>query len=44
VLLAPHDPIPLLAQLKRRNPGAFTVVYLENGPDDWRLAFVRRAI
>lgn len=42
VLLAPHDPKPLLAQVERRNPGVFTVEYLQRGPEDWRLAFVRQ--
>ncbi len=43
VLVAPHDPKPLLAQLERRNPGEFTVEYLERGPDAWRLAIVRQS-
>lgn len=41
VLVAPHDPKPLLAQVERRNPGVFRVEYLERGPQAWRLAFVR---
>jgi uncharacterized protein (DUF2249 family) len=43
VLVAPHDPLPLLAQLERREPGAFDVDYLERGPEAWRLAIVRRS-
>jgi uncharacterized protein (DUF2249 family) len=43
VLIAPHDPLPLLAQIERRNPGLFAVDYLERGPQDWRLQFVREA-
>ena len=43
VLVAPHDPKPLLAQLERRNPGEFTVEYLERGPEAWRLALVRQS-
>lgn len=43
VLVAPHDPKPLLAQVERRSPGVFTVEYLERGPEDWRLAFVRQS-
>jgi len=43
VLVAPHDPLPLLAQLEQRAPGAFDVEYLERGPDAWRLAIVRHA-
>ena len=41
VLVAPHDPQPLLAQVERRNPGVFSVEYLERGPEAWRLSFVR---
>ena len=43
VLVAPHDPLPLLAQIEQRSPGAFEVEYLERGPEAWRLAFVRGA-
>jgi uncharacterized protein (DUF2249 family) len=39
VLTASHDPLPLLAQLERREPGRFSVQYLAQGPDVWRLAF-----
>jgi uncharacterized protein (DUF2249 family) len=42
VLVAPHDPLPLLAQLEQRSPGAFEVSYLERGPEAWRLRLVRR--
>jgi uncharacterized protein (DUF2249 family) len=41
VLVAPHDPKPLLAQLGERAPGAFEVSYLERGPEVWRLQLVR---
>lgn len=41
ILIAPHDPLPLLAQLERRNPGVFNVSYVERGPEAWRLAIVR---
>lgn len=43
VLIAPHDPLPLLAQIEQRSPGAFDVSYLERGPESWRLQFVSRA-
>lgn len=43
VMVAPHDPLPLLAQLQRREPDTFDVTYLQQGPDAWRLAIVRRA-
>jgi uncharacterized protein (DUF2249 family)/iron-sulfur cluster repair protein YtfE (RIC family) len=41
VLVAPHDPLPLLGQVEERYAGAFTVEYLERGPEAWRLAFAR---
>jgi uncharacterized protein (DUF2249 family)/iron-sulfur cluster repair protein YtfE (RIC family) len=41
-LIAPHDPLPLLAQIERRDPGAFEISYLERGPESWRLAIDRR--
>jgi uncharacterized protein (DUF2249 family) len=41
VLVAPHDPRPLLAQVEQRSPGVFTVDYLERGPEAWRVRFVR---
>ncbi|MHB1473799.1 MAG: DUF2249 domain-containing protein [Dermatophilaceae bacterium] len=41
VLLAPHDPLPLLMQLEQRSPGLFSVDYLKRGPETWRLRFVR---
>ena len=43
VLLAPHDPLPLLAQIEQRRPGVFAVGYLERGPETWRLSFTRSA-
>jgi uncharacterized protein (DUF2249 family)/hemerythrin-like domain-containing protein len=42
VLVAPHDPVPLLQQLEQREPGQFSVDYLERGPEAWRLLLVRR--
>ena len=42
VLVAPHDPVPLLQQVHAEAPGRYAVDYLETGPDAWRLAFVRR--
>lgn len=41
VLVAPHDPLPLLAQIEGRHPGRFTVEYLRRGPETWHLAFTR---
>ncbi len=41
VIQATHDPKPLLAQLEQREPGVFTVDYLERGPEVWKIQFVR---
>lgn len=41
-LIAPHDPLPLLAQIQERHPDVFDVTYLQRGPDAWRIAFDRR--
>lgn len=43
ILVAPHDPVPLLGQLEARSPGQFQVDYLERGPEAWRLRLLRRA-
>lgn len=43
LLIAPHDPLPLLAQIDRRWPGVFDVSYVERGPEAWRLALTRAA-
>lgn len=43
VLVAPHDPLPLLAQIAERHPGGFEVDYLQRGPEAWRLRFTRGA-
>ena len=41
-LVAPHNPLPLLAQIEQREPGAFAVEYLEEGPEAWTLRLTRR--
>lgn len=41
ILVAPHDPLPLLAQIEDRWPGVFTVEYVESGPETWKISFVR---
>jgi uncharacterized protein (DUF2249 family) len=43
VISASHDPLPLLAQIEQRTPGAFAIEYLERGPETWRLRFARQA-
>lgn len=44
VLVAPHDPLPLLGQVEQRYHGEFVADYLERGPEVWRLALVRRSV
>jgi uncharacterized protein (DUF2249 family)/iron-sulfur cluster repair protein YtfE (RIC family) len=43
LLVADHNPLPLLAQLEQRAPGAFAVDYRESGPETWRLELARKA-
>lgn len=42
ILVAPHEPLPLLAQVDKRYGNAFEIDYLEEGPVDWKLQFVRK--
>lgn len=41
ILVAPHDPIPLLHQLAERSGGRLAVGYEQRGPDAWRLRLTR---
>jgi uncharacterized protein (DUF2249 family)/iron-sulfur cluster repair protein YtfE (RIC family) len=41
LLVAPHDPLPLLSQLSARAGGDLTVSYDQRGPDAWRLLLTR---
>jgi uncharacterized protein (DUF2249 family) len=41
LLVAPHDPIPLLHQLAERSGGRLAVGYEQRGPDAWRLRLTR---
>lgn len=41
LLIANHNPLPLLAQLEQRSAGKFDVNYVENGPGLWKLSMVR---
>ena len=41
LLVAPHDPIPLLQQLLTRAGGQLTISYEERGPEAWRLRLTR---
>lgn len=42
VLVAHHDPIPLLQQLNDRTSGRIEVSYEQRGPDAWRLRITKR--
>lgn len=42
ILLAPHKPVPLLAQVEDRSPGAFEVTFLNEGPEKWHVQFIRQ--
>lgn len=39
ILIAPHAPLPLLAQLSERAP--IEVRYLSEGPQEWRIQLTR---
>jgi uncharacterized protein (DUF2249 family) len=43
VLVAPHNPLPLLAEIDREENGAIAVTYLAEGPEAWRLLLTRAA-
>jgi len=42
VLVAPHDPVPLLRQLDHRTSGRVDVDYEQRGPEAWRLRLTKR--
>ncbi|MEU0614812.1 DUF2249 domain-containing protein [Streptomyces albogriseolus] len=42
LLVAPHDPLPLLRQIEERHPGVFSVEYQQRGPEAWRLLLTHR--
>ncbi len=41
ILIANHDPLPLLAQLAQRHGSAVTSEYVESGPEVWKLKLER---
>jgi len=43
VLVSPHEPVRMLAQIADANPDAFDVSYLEQGPDTWQIRLERVA-
>lgn len=40
IIVAPHKPLPLLAELESRFP--ITVEYVEEGPTEWKLLITRQ--
>jgi uncharacterized protein (DUF2249 family) len=44
VLVAPHAPRPLLAEIAARYPGQFQLDWLQQGPTVWQLRFERTAV
>ena len=43
VLVAPHDPLPLLRQAEERYQDGLAVEYLQRGPEQWHLRLTRTA-
>jgi len=41
VLIAPHEPVPLLEQLAEAQPGEWTAVSSQSGPEEWRVRLTR---
>ncbi|MFC6317757.1 DUF2249 domain-containing protein [Corynebacterium gerontici] len=42
ILIAPHNPIPLLNEVEGRKE-SFELTYLQEGPKDWHIKFTRTA-
>ena len=40
-LVAPHNPLPLLAQIREAHGDSIEVSYLEEGPEAWTLKLAR---
>ena len=40
-LVAPHDPLPLLARIREAHGDAIEVSYLQEGPEAWTLKLAR---
>lgn len=40
-LIAPHDPLPLLTQVRQAQGDRVEIDYLERGPEEWKLRFTR---
>lgn len=42
ILIAPHNPLPLLKEVEAREE-TFEPEYLQEGPEDWHIKFTRTA-
>ena len=41
VLIAPHEPVPLLEQIATAQPGEWTSSSSQSGPEEWRVRLTR---
>jgi len=41
ILVANHEPLPLLKQIDRKFPDLFTRTNVEEGPEVWKIQFTR---
>jgi uncharacterized protein (DUF2249 family) len=44
VLIAPHAPLPLLAEINQRFPGQIDHEWLQEGPDVWQVRLHRQFV
>ncbi|GAA0711845.1 DUF2249 domain-containing protein [Dactylosporangium roseum] len=44
VLIAPHAPRPLLAEIDARYPGQIDITWLQEGPDVWQIRLYRQPL
>ena len=44
ILVAPHDPKPLLAQIDAKYGDGFGREYVQSGPDAWKIRFERAGV
>lgn len=42
IVVEPHDPTPLLDQIRGRFPGGVDMEYVVEGPEEWRVRLIRR--
>ncbi|WP_327002215.1 DUF2249 domain-containing protein [Dactylosporangium sp. NBC_01737] len=44
VLIAPHAPLPLLAEIEAQHPGELDIQWLQDGPDVWQIRLHRQSV